>query len=74
MKAFINKPAGNSVYDEIAGFQVKECLFSLSLFTVAENTLLLFPQLRIHAKRYRNSQEKYRIKRLRNHFTILLKI
>ena len=46
------KVAGNSVYDEIAGFQVKECLFLLSLSSVAENTLLLFPQLRIHAKRY----------------------
>ena len=43
----------NSVYDEIAGFQVKEAIIYLSLFTLAENTLLLFPQLRIHAKRYK---------------------
>ena len=43
---------GNNVYDEIAGFQVKECLLSLSLSAVAEDTLLLFSQLRIDAKRY----------------------
>jgi len=49
---FGKAPSGNSVYDEIAGFQVKECLFLLSLFPVADNTLLLFPQLRIHAKRW----------------------
>ena len=53
MQKIINKqPSANSVYDEIAGFQAKECLFLLSLSPVAENTLLLFSQLRIHAKRY----------------------
>lgn len=43
-------PAGNSVPTKLL-VSGKEYLFSLSLFPVAENTLLLFTQLRTYAKR-----------------------